>query len=246
MQQQKMTLHGTITSINHDTNYPQKTKLCITATSMCTDTSTAHYAELLPAYLQIYSGLRIDLEPGDTIVLENVMCNKPSEDYARYLAREYIDATLFIKKEQIKHISRPYFSIRRWLYHKKKQCFAALQTKMSPQTFAFFSSLFLGDKKTNKKEMSSIKNNFKTWGISHYLARSGLHMIIFIAVWQLILIFFPLAYLYKELLLIALALIYCVLTIPSISFNRAVLAFLLYKLYALTGNNHTHLPPSAW
>lgn len=228
MHNKKTSISGTIRSIFHENSYPQRTRIEL-ATSEISNS-------LLPNSLYIYTNFLSSLEVDDTIYIQDVLFkNSPPDDYARYLAREHINATLFIKKEQITLTNRPTYSFWRWLSHKKKQSYNSLQAKMSPRSFAFFSSLFLGDKKTNKKEMIAIKNNFKKWGISHYLARSGLHMIIFICIWQFMFIFLPLGFIYKDLLLIILTLCYCMLSTPSISFNRAVLAFLLYKLSSING-----------
>ena len=47
--------------------------------------------------------------------------------------------------------------------------------------FKYFASIFLGEP-GNKKNTLTIKRNMQFWGIVHYLARSGLHVVIFIAI----------------------------------------------------------------
>jgi competence protein ComEC len=111
--------------------------------------------------------------------------------------------------------------------------------KMSKKTSAFFSSLFLGYKKVDEREMSLLKEHFKWWGISHYLARSGLHMVIFSFVLHLFLRVIPITFLYKQIILLVLSLLYFFLSFPSVSFNRAFLTFLLFKMCILT-QQQTH------
>jgi hypothetical protein len=55
---------------------------------------------------------------------------------------------------------------------------------MNTNTFALFSSLFLGNRTAIKQDLEEQKPLFKVWGISHFLARSGLHLLIFIMLLQ--------------------------------------------------------------
>jgi competence protein ComEC len=104
-----------------------------------------------------------------------------------------------------------------------------LKKAMNETTFTLFASIFLGYKQLSKQITDITKNHFMTWGVTHYLARSGLHMIIFIFIWQFILAFLPLPWFFKELILILVGLTYGLLSWSSISFIRAFLTFLLYK-----------------
>ena len=92
-----------------------------------------------------------------------------------------------------------------------------------------FSAIFLG-KKNKTQTYDKSKDQFKIWGISHYLARSGLHLVIFIMIWHLILCLFPIPFRWKQSILIALALIYALLSWSSVSFIRALTVFMLYKI----------------
>ncbi|MFC1845655.1 ComEC/Rec2 family competence protein [Candidatus Dependentiae bacterium] len=65
------------------------------------------------------------------------------------------------------------------------------------------------------------------------MARSGLHLVIFMFLWGIIFSFIPLPFTYKQLALIGLGLFYCLLSWTSISFIRAISIFLLYKISPL-------------
>ena len=58
-------------------------------------------------------------------------------------------------------------------------------------TFFFFSFGNI----TSKKTLSSYKDSFKQWGIMHYLARSGLHLVLFLSLFSIILNYLPLSFL---------------------------------------------------
>ncbi|HSW73575.1 MAG TPA: ComEC/Rec2 family competence protein, partial [Candidatus Limnocylindria bacterium] len=110
---------------------------------------------------------------------------------------------------------------------------AQLQKKLSRPTAHLFSSIFLGNKYARKKDIEPLKEHFTTWGVTHYLARSGLHMVIFTITWHTLLTFIPLAFALKEALLIALVIIYALLSWTTISFTRALLLFLIHRLCSL-------------
>ena len=67
------------------------------------------------------------------------------------------------------------------------------------------------------------------WGIVHYLARSGIHVVLTVSCWELVMRFIPLHFFIKQLILILLILVLHLFTWPSISFMRAVTTFLLSK-----------------
>ena len=83
--------------------------------------------------------------------------------------------------------------------------------------------------------MNTTKDYFKQWGISHYLARSGLHVVIFVMIWQTLLALLPLPLRTKNLFLILLIICYALLSWSSVSFERALLMFLLYRIACLLG-----------
>ena len=82
----------------------------------------------------------------------------------------------------------------------------------------------MGDKTQSNKEI------FKWWGLSHYLARSGLHLVIIASIWFILLSIFKVPYLLKNLISAVFIISYHLLTWPSIPFIRSIIVFILYKL----------------
>ena len=74
-----------------------------------------------------------------------------------------------------------------------------------------------------------LNDQFKTWGLSHLLARSGLHLAVFVMIWQRLLSAIPFPFMFKQLFMTILCLVYFILSWSSIPFVRALALFLLYK-----------------
>lgn len=167
---------------------------------------------------------------GDTILLQNLLFKRPrSGSFALYLLRERIAATLFVDKLDSITLQHNSANIYYKLGKLKRNLFSSLRQKIAPPVFALFSSLFLG----NKQDMhliNNLKEQFHLWGLSHYLARSGLHLVIFVMLWQLLLSFCPLPRITKDVILLIISTAYVLLSWPSVSFTRAFILFVLYKL----------------
>jgi ComEC/Rec2-related protein len=193
------------------------------------------------ATIQFYSPALLSFQVGDTIRLNNLLIKQPSSPaFKNYLIKESIVATIFCQKPDYTLIDRPKFSMQRNIFLQRQRIFNALQSKMPTQVFSFFSSLFLGNKIINKKYVDQISNQFKFWGIAHFMARSGLHLVIFILIWTNILKLIPLPFLFKQALLLLLSFIYFILSWPTISFIRAFYTFLCYKFCVfLHARSHT-------
>jgi len=206
-------------------------KWCITlqtnTVQVQNDNSEIHY---LKKTVQLYTLKKPSLQVQDLIEVKNLTLNPCVKDsYNNYLIKEDIAATLFLIKFDHTLVNRPTNSLKRWLFYFKKQLLYQCKAKLSPQTFAFFSSVFLGNRQWGKKQMEKPKEHCKTWGISHYLARSGLHMVIFVFAWHTLLNLLPISLVYKDIFLIFLSILYYIFSWTSISFIRAFFSFILYK-----------------
>ncbi|MFI5333371.1 MAG: ComEC/Rec2 family competence protein [Candidatus Babeliales bacterium] len=167
----------------------------------------------------------------DTLIIRNITIKQPSSpSYHQYLLKEGVLATIFTAEIDYTCVYRPHYSYTRWLHALKNNTLQSLAYKMAAQPYHLFASLFLGNKPIPKKTLELTKEHFNTWGVSHYLARSGLHMIIIGMVWHMLVSFLPLSYAVRTLLLILLSIVYGLLSWPTISFNRALISFILYKL----------------
>lgn len=183
---------------------------------------------------QIYTRRTKDLCVADQVELRNLTfkhANKSS--FQDYLIKEGISASLFINALEYSLVERPAYSFTRFIFYKRQSTYAALRAAMSPQTFRLFSLIFLGKRLLNKQPTERIKQHFNTWGVTHYLARSGLHMVIFALIWYMILNLLPFHQRYKHIILLFLSIIYYLLSWQSVSFCRAFIQFLLYKTCVL-------------
>lgn len=166
-----------------------------------------------------------------------------NHSFNNYLAKEKIAATMFVDTLQAKIIKRPAFNLNRSIFYLRKGVFDELHKKINRETFQLFSSIFLGNRTAVKKQMDLAKEPFKSWGVSHYLARSGLHLVIFAVIWHFLLSLIPISYLLKQIFLLILILIYALLSWSSVSFERALLMFIIYKICLLsrTPSHYIHL-----
>jgi competence protein ComEC len=174
---------------------------------------------------------------GDTITLYNIHCKKPSnQSFQRYQIKEQIASTIF--KNNLEYIinNHPTYSLRRWIWNQKTRLLNELKYKLSSNGFRFFSSLFLGNRTCIKESLEETNEQFKTWGISHFLARSGLHLALFIFIWQAIFCIIPLPLIYKQCIISLLSCLYFILTWTSAPFTRSFALFIMNKfcLFAKT------------
>lgn len=178
------------------------------------------------------------LLPGDIIQLNTISLQPPKASSERptfhdYLIKEGASCTLMLSTLNKYHLlHRPPQSCRRWLWRAREQLVRRIKRTLSPQTYDYFSLLFLGNKQVVRQ--FELRNIFNRWGIAHYLARSGLHIALFIAIWQFIFRFLPLHLIIKHLLLLIMTLSYAALSWTSISFLRALIVFLFIQLGLIT------------
>jgi ComEC/Rec2-related protein len=187
--------------------------------------------------IQIYTRKSADLRSvlvGDTVGINDITFKKMNNaDFGKHLLKEGIAATLFIPDCLLVHIHRPEKSSKRMLFYMRQRIVDALKHRIDPRTYQLFISIFLGNKQSPKYLSEKTKEHFNTWGVTHYLARSGLHMVIFIIIWQFLFSFLPLPRLLKEIVLMLLCILYCMLSWASVSFNRAFLTCILYRTCTL-------------
>ncbi len=189
----------------------------------------------IPITCACYLFAPTSLTVGDRVILENIRLPKPTlktnlrqtPTFADYLLKENITAALFLKNKQIVLKERPYFSLKRSIHTIKTNTYNRLKKKLYSLTDGYFSSLFLGKK--NNEEIRKSRNIFAFWGISHFLARSGLHIALFVMLWYTLLGFFPLPFFFKQTILLLLCTLYYLFSWSSLSFLRALTMFFLFQ-----------------
>jgi competence protein ComEC len=205
------------------------------------ETSWHQYAQKI----QIYTHRPKNIYVADQIELRGIKISRPlSTSYQHYLLKEGICATIFTQKNKIQLMSRPAYSINRSIAMYRDAVCGALERKMSASGFSVFCPLFLGKRNIGKKEtMQRNTELFTTWGITHYLARSGLHLIVLITLWLFVFNCLPISFNKKQWLLVSASIIYFLLSWSSIPFYRALATLIFHRLCLLfrLQSNFLHL-----
>ncbi len=168
---------------------------------------------------------------GDTVRFSNIFLKKSKNNaFVRHLLKEGNSISFFAKNIPTL-VHRPKYSLQRTLFNEKIYLLTTIKNKMSFRCYTLFASLFLGNRTHNKKYLTTIKEQFKYWGLSHYLARSGLHLIIFLLLFTFLLRLIPFSRTLKSLILTTICFLYALFSWSSISFIRALLTYFFYCLY---------------
>jgi len=170
------------------------------------------------------------LQPEDIIKINQLKFSyNANEAYEKYLIKENIYASLFCNKIKYKLLYRPRNSLFKKIIQIKNRLLNKIKQKMSPETFTLFCSIFMGHKKSYKENINDQKDKFNYWGLSHYLARSGLHLVIISAMWFFLLTILQISFKARSLIICFLILIYNIFTWNSVSFLRSFIMLLLYN-----------------
>lgn len=221
-------LEAHVNDIELSYRYPGQTIITATIEELKNNDTVLKNARGLKVKIATKNPIAIQVD--DTIGCEKLFFRKiSSTDYKNYLIKENLGAHLYTK-ETIKTLRRPTLSINRWFRNKRNQIIEQLKNKLSPKTFTLLASIFFGKKQISLTHMDVIKDHFKVWGILHYLARSGLHLLLFVILWSFIMSLMPLPFTIKQITLLTLTLGYMALSWSSISFIRAITLFIFYKI----------------
>ncbi|MFT6765546.1 MAG: ComEC/Rec2-related protein [Alteromonas naphthalenivorans] len=183
-----------------------------------------------PFVVYIYSRNRIYGWVQDTIQCGPLTIKEPAEGgFALYLKREGVAGTSFSDKILYTKVHRPTRSFLNWIFWQRELLQIKLRKKFSRQTFSLFSSLFIGNRNPVTNTLAPHKQHFKKWGILHHLARSGLHLIVFIMIWHFLLNSLPLSFACKHFIISFFLLTYFLFSWSSLSFLRAFIVYALYK-----------------
>lgn len=125
-----------------------------------------------------------------------------------------------------------------WTYFQKERLNRSINDVFSLATQNMIKSVFIGDSQVLNSETRSL---FERWGISHYLARSGLHLILLATLLIFILNACGLPFFATRGAALAFSIMYHVLTTPSTSFMRAFSMNIMIGAALLLGTTPTML-----
>jgi hypothetical protein len=177
-----------------------------------------------------------DLLVGDIVLIDNIIIKKPTTTslsknppFSDYMIKEGILASIFTNlTNKWSLINRPTWSLKRWIWQKRTSLYNKLMSKCSFMARSYFSLIFLGNKQQSKN-LEDLRITFSLWGLSHYLARSGLHIVLFILFFQWLLRLLPIYLPIKRIFLMFICIIYSILSWSSTPFLRAYSVFLLME-----------------
>ncbi|MBV8660742.1 MAG: ComEC/Rec2 family competence protein [Candidatus Dependentiae bacterium] len=176
----------------------------------------------LPHYSKIW------VVPYQKILVKNIILQHPnSTSYQEYLIRENIWAVAHPKWLFYTTLKKPSL----FMQQINEICALPLQTTnhaLSQLSQTLYLSIFCG-KKIKSETTTKMKELFQYWGISHHLARSGLHLVILISLLLFLLSFVPCSATKKQWFIVALLCFYYLTTYSSVAFMRA---FYMYIFYA--------------
>jgi len=176
-------------------------------------------------YMPNLCGIRIS----DQLAVDALKINPSKTRQGLLYSNESLTPKLFASKLLFSIVYRPKFSLIRILKEAKYNLAKNLNKKMSKATSTLFEYIFLGLKKSNDLS-DQLRYKFNHWGIAHYLARSGLHVVLIIFLWSLFLRVMPLGFMFKQVILTILSITYSLLSWSSTSFERALVTFLFVQI----------------
>lgn len=213
--QQESVLVGKIYDRNQDLSQPWNTQLSFAV-------STINNEPVYGGQLKITTTTRIPCIPGDTIKLTLPAQKRASsnDDFDTYVAKEGLVAWVFAPQKAITVLASPARSWYRLVYT-LKQRLAAAYAKLGATSKALYITLFLGERIFSP--LDQLKDAFNRWGIMHYLARSGLHITLFVFLWNYVLQLCRFSLRTRRWLIIPTVTVYALLTPISTSFLRGLL-----------------------
>lgn len=182
---------------------------------------------------------KLDCEVGDTIKIKNIIAQPTKSERQRfYFLRNNLLATMQTKTIDYEIINHSKYSCNRWIVAKRNHVIEHLRAHLSPQAFSLATALFFGKQLGNYEQYQPIQQAFSKWGISHYLARSGLHVIFLLAFWRLLIALAPGSLIIKEIVALLVMIFYTLFSFASASFMRAGAMFCFQQVARIHAISH--------
>ena len=194
-----------------------------------------------PSTVLCYLSTKKKIHEGDALRLSNVRLTSEAQPrgtdglptFTDYLVRHGVLCSVFASNKQLTVLRHATLTISNTLSRFRERLFDSLKKKLSNQTFSYFAPLFLGNKTEELTRADQPYFNF--WGVTHFLARSGLHVALFVLLWTMLTRLLPVPLLARNLILLSLFVLYYALSWSSASFIRAASIFTLSRVAAIAG-----------
>ncbi len=175
-----------------------------------------------------------DVGVGDIVSWERVYLtiNTSNQEYIAFLINNGLIGHIRTKQPPTL-IMRPWFSARRAISNLQAKIIKAIRAYTTPETAALVETIFLGKKQAANSPIRRYRKSFQTWGISHYLARSGLHVSLLALLINFLALFCIPWFAARTWLLLILSALYTLISWSSISFIRALTFLILISIGTL-------------
>jgi len=228
LQAQSFSATGYVANIAPLTARPYMAAVYIAIQEIIQQSNTQSYRG---TYLVNYMPIKSAPLVGSSAVITGIKPQKPSSsDFALFLYKNSILHQLFNRTDfatsvysepsLADFINRP----RQYLAVWRSSFYKSYMTGLSKLSSLYAGLIFFGNKTPGSDDA---RMRFGYWGLAHFLARSGLHIVIFVLLITLLLRMLPLHSSFKYLLMLLICLLYDALSWSSVSFLRAWLLALL-------------------
>ncbi len=165
---------------------------------------------------------------GEQVVLQNLKFNFSNDLlFENYLIKNKLAASVFTNSLDFKILKdSPVFLLNKY----KLSLLKKINSKMNDATKIMFNSIFAGYKNNHRSGTNRLKSDFQTWGIIHYLARSGLHLVIISTIWQTLCTVLKVPIALSNLVILLFMLLFYALTWSAIPFMRALIMIVCYRI----------------
>lgn len=163
-------------------------------------------------------------EPGTIVELSHVLIFKEWETHhEHHLAKNNLSCSGKTTKQSIANFvqARAKTTATNNIQQVRQRIIDAARKSFSPMTFPLVAAMFFGHTLAHDQHNHALRETFSWWGLNHLLARSGLHLAMFMLLFGLIFGLIPLPFLWKHVLILIIIGFYILLSWSSISFIRA-------------------------
>ena len=207
-----LTLHGKTQDVRAEGN---TTVISLSNVSLTSNQETFSVPWFSRAQIHLVPAQNIPLKSNFSI--NNISVKPLSLDLQNYQFKEHLIGFFFPKKNTASYDQKTQ-QLPSWFDIQKERLESIVASNFSQTTSMLAKSIFLGQAQSLNNKTRIL---FEQWGISHYLARSGLHLVVLAALIIWLLGFCPLPLFVTRFIALAITILYHTLTAPSVSFLRA-------------------------
>lgn len=220
------TCTGTVVDYAFMPHLPLRHKIIVSLDTLCLDITLKH--QKARGYtIALHTKQSYQHLVGSHVKIHNIVLKPSSVSFSLFCIRNKLLGSAHKPLLHYEILNIPTYSFTRFICSYKQRMLHFFKEHIHHKTFALFSTLFLGNNDLIKKNVQSYQNTFQNWGIVHYLARSGLHLVIVTMLFEYMLYCIPWSFTVGRIVILLCGLLYWILTWTSLSFSRAFILFIL-------------------